>query len=201
MAAPVPPRIPPLPLDGIDSSVQEIVQRSADALGTDNQLFAVMARHPLLLRKWLPFGNAVLQRGRLPRRLTELAVLRTAFNVQCAYEWAQHVEIAQRVGLSGSDIVAVSRPHDAHDWSHQDQAVLDAVDQLHRDHRIGDATFARLADKLDADQILELCLLVGHYAMLAMVIETAGVRPAAALPRLPERADVISTEHSVKESK
>jgi 3-oxoacyl-[acyl-carrier-protein] synthase III len=37
--------------------------------------------------------------GKLPRRDTELVILRVAWRCGCAYEWQQHVPIALRVGL------------------------------------------------------------------------------------------------------
>jgi hypothetical protein len=50
-----------------------------------------------------------------------------------------------------------------------------ATDELH-DHRvITDRTWAALATELTERELIELCLLVGHYEMLAMTLNSLGV--------------------------
>lgn len=54
------------------------------------------------------------------------------------------------------------------------------------DHRITDAPWAALAARLDEHQLIELPMLVGHYVMLAGVLNSLGVEPDARLPALGE---------------
>ena len=42
---------------------------------------------------------------------------------------------------------------------------------------ISDRTWRGLADELAERELIELCLLVGHYEMLAMTLNTLGVEP------------------------
>jgi hypothetical protein len=62
-------------------------------------------------------------------------------------------------------------------WSERQRLLLRATDELHADRRIDPATAARLAGVLSERQLVELCLLVGHYEMLAMVLKTRGTEP------------------------
>jgi alkylhydroperoxidase family enzyme len=48
-------------------------------------LFGVMARFPAALKRFLPFYRAVMQKGRLPAKLKELAYLKTASINACRY--------------------------------------------------------------------------------------------------------------------
>jgi 4-carboxymuconolactone decarboxylase len=53
--------------------------------------------------------------------------------------------------------------------------LIQAVDELHDDGKIGDDTWAALADRYDERQLIELPMLVGHYHMLAFTLNTLGV--------------------------
>jgi alkylhydroperoxidase family enzyme len=44
-----------------------------------------MARFPAALKRFLPFYRAVMQKGRLPAKLKELAYLKTASINACRY--------------------------------------------------------------------------------------------------------------------
>ena len=101
------------------------------------------------------------------------------------YEWAQHVAIAGAAGLTDDEIRRVAAGPDAAGWSADDAAVLRAVDELHDDHCIGDATWTTLAARYDTEQLIEIPMLAGHYAMLAGVLNSLGVQPES---RRPARA-------------
>src|SRR6476646_7178461 len=73
--------------------------------GAGNAL-ATLARHPDLAEAFLPFNTRLLLRSTLPPRLRELAILRVARRSGCAYEWAHHVRIAAKAGLSEAEIEA-----------------------------------------------------------------------------------------------
>ena len=102
-------------------------------------------------------------------------ILRTAWNVRCDYEWGQHVSIAGEAGLSDEEIERVTHGPDAAGWSAEDVVVLRACDELCTDRDLGDATWAGLAERFDAKQLVELPMLVGHYAMLAGTLKALRV--------------------------
>ena len=61
-------------------------------------IFATLGRaDPELFRRWLGFGGALLS-GRLPGRLRELVILRTAYRFDGRYEWAHHIEMGEAAG-------------------------------------------------------------------------------------------------------
>ena len=157
------------------------------------RLFAELGRHPRLFRSWLPFGGALLLRGALPRADTELAVLRTAWRCGCRYEWVQHALLAERAGLDEGRIAAVIGNPDDEGWTERQRLLLRAVDELHDGGRLAPETVGRLAEYLDDRQRIELCMLVGHYEMLAMVLLTGRVEPElTALARLRGRAAEVA---------
>ena len=62
-------------------------------------------------------------------------------------------------------------------WSDADALLLRATDELHADSRIGDATWAALAEQWDDQQLIELCMVVGQYHLVAMTLNSLGVEP------------------------
>lgn len=145
------------------------------ATGTDPALvFAALGRHPRLFRAWLPFAGTLLFGGDLPRSEAELVILRTAWNCRCWDEWHQHVPLARRAGLTSEQVAAVSTGAGAPVWSCRQRWLLRGADDLHRARRLTDASSAALSALLSGRQLVELCVLVGHYEMLAMVVEGVG---------------------------
>jgi alkylhydroperoxidase family enzyme len=158
------------------------------------RVFVELGRHPRLFRAWLPFGAALLL-GDLPRADTELVILRTAWNCRCRYEWVQHVGLAARAGVPAAQIEAVPNGEHADGWSDRQGTLLRAVDELHVGRQLQDATLDDLARLLSDRQVLELCMLVGHYEMLAMVLSSRHVEPEpGALARLSGSLAAIADE-------
>lgn len=142
-----------------------------------HRIFTTLAHHRRLFRRWLPLGGVLLLKGDLPRVDTELLILRTASNCVCWYEWVQHAGIALSHGLTHEQVEGVAdwRDHDL--WSPRQQYLLEAADELHRNRVISDRTWALLKVELRDTELIELCFLVGHYEMLAMTLNSLGVRP------------------------
>ena len=75
--------MPPLPESEWSEELRPILELRPPALDSrlgDNNIFATLARHPDLLRAWLPFGGFLLG-GVLPARERELLILRTGFQL------------------------------------------------------------------------------------------------------------------------
>jgi alkylhydroperoxidase family enzyme len=168
------PRIAPLQQDEMDDDARDLFAEAAPPGARAVNVFATLVRHPGLFRRWLPFGGKLL-RGRLPARDRELMILRTAWVTESSYEWAQHVPIAKECGVTDEDIEAIANGTDDPWWSPADATLIQAVDELHDDGKIGDDTWAALADRYDERQLIELPMLVGHYHMLAFTLNTLGV--------------------------
>ena len=85
--------------------------------------------------------------------------------------------MAARAGLSDEQLDAVGVGPDADVWTERQRLLIEATDQLHA-HRSLDAATRDAADaELTPKQVVELCFLVGHYEMLAMLLDTRGVEP------------------------
>ena len=191
-------RLPPLPEDQWDERTRAALAallppERRNPQGAGNAM-ATLARHPDLTATFLPFNTRLLLHNTVPPRLRELAILRVARRCACAYEWAHHVKIAARAGLSEAEIEAAGRgeaaasPASAEldsavldsavlDSAVLDRAVLSAVDELGDTCNLSDATWATLGEHLDERQLMDLVFTIGAYSMLAMAFNTFGVEP------------------------
>lgn len=180
------PRIQPLPPEGRDPEVDELLAGFRRPDGSELNIFTTLARHPRLLKRWAAFGGALLYRGTLSDRDRELLILRTGYLTRAHYEWGQHVEIGRAAGLSDDEIQRVAAGPDADGWSGDEAALLRAADELHTGARIGDATWAALAERYDEQQLIEVCMTVGQYHLVAFTLNSLGVEPETDdLPELP----------------
>jgi 4-carboxymuconolactone decarboxylase len=181
------PRLAPLPRDEWDAETTELLGRMGT--GPDGQplnIFATIARHPKLLKRWLVFGAHVLSKSELPPRDRELLILRTGWRCQAPYEWGQHVVIAKQVGISDAEIQRVTDGPQAAGWDPFDATLLTAVDELHDDAVISDATWAALAERYDDKQLLEVLFAVGQYHLVSFVLNSCGVPLDAGIEGLPQ---------------
>jgi alkylhydroperoxidase family enzyme len=151
--------------------------------GRTVNIFSTLGRGKRFFRPWLMFAGRLMPRGTLPRDETELVILRTAINCRARYEWEQHQSIARRAGLTDADVERVKEGAGAEGWSERRAAILAAVDELHADRFLSDATWDRAAAHLSPEQMLELCMLTGHYEMVAMTLNSAGVQVEEKLAR------------------
>lgn len=141
------------------------------------KLFLTMGRSPKLFRGWLRFAGRLMPGGRLPRRDTELVILRVAHLRECAYEFGHHVKLGRRAGVTAADVGQVREGPDAAGWSERERALLRAADMLVHEKDLDDGTWTLLRAHLDDALIVEFLLLVGHYDMLATFINTVRIAP------------------------
>ena len=131
------------------------------------EIMRVMLRHPELFARQAELGIQLLSQGALTPRDRELAILRIGWLCQAPYEWGEHVLIAKSLGISSDEIESVTQGASAPGWNERERAILEAVDELHREAMISDATWETLARWLDEKQLIELPIVIGQYQTVA----------------------------------
>jgi alkylhydroperoxidase family enzyme len=182
------PRIEPLPPEDWSEELRPLATFTASgeqvSIG-DLNIFRTLARHPALFQAWAPFGGYLLTAGTLSFEERELLILRTGFNCGSPYEWGQHVRIALNGGMSREAVDRIALGPDAEGWTPREALLLRAADELHAGASITQATWSDLAGELDERQLIELCMLVGQYHLVAFMLNATGVQPEPGLEPLP----------------
>lgn len=169
------PRVLPASSQELGRVNAALVALSGRVAKTDGplNLFATMGRNRALFRRWLLFAGKLMPRGGLPRIDTELVILRVSHRTGAEYEAVHHRGMGRRAGLSPEQIAAVSRDDlEGSPFSPRQMLLLSAVDELHDESAISGETFAGLRSELSDRDLVELCMLAGHYAMLAGLINS-----------------------------
>lgn len=169
------PRIPTLDEAQWDDEQKELIGRAGEREQTFN-IFRTLVRHPKALKRWMVFANHVLFKSTLGAREREIVILRIGWLCRAEYEWAQHVVIGKRAGLTDAEIDMISAGPDAPGWDRFDAALVRAADELHADAIISDETWATLAERYDEQQMIDLVFAIGNYNLVSMMLNTLGVQ-------------------------
>jgi 4-carboxymuconolactone decarboxylase len=181
-----PRRIPPLPRsrqNRFQRFFLAIIRRSAREK-YDYNCFLVLARLGRIFPIHAMLVGELLRGGAISGADTERIVIRIAWRMGCEYEYAHHTQRAAEHGISRHEIESLTRESDD-EWSDRTRTLLLAADELFTTKNLSTPTYQRLNDELDENQILEFCMIVGHYVMAAMMLGVAGceIEPAFELDR------------------
>jgi alkylhydroperoxidase family enzyme len=130
----------------------------------------LLAHSSSLLGPFLGWAAALARAGSLSPHDHEVLALRISYLCESPFEWHEHRAFARAAGLTDAEIDAIARypaPDDA--LGETDRALLAAVDELHAGARVSEATYDTLASHYRPEQLVEIPMVVGQYAMLSML--------------------------------
>jgi len=169
------PRVSALLPDEWDNETKELLEGLARD-GHVYNIFATLARHPQLLKRWLVFASHVLSKSTLPPRDREITILRMGWLCRAEYEWGHHVAIGKKIGLSDEDIMRIGEGPDAPGLDPFEATLLRAVDELHTNTFISDSSWIELTKRYNTQQVLDLLFTAGQYKLVSMVLNSVGVQ-------------------------
>ncbi len=144
--------------------------------GSKPHVFTTLGRQRRLFRAWLFFSGRLMPGGMLPRRESELVILRIATLRDCEYERRHHLRIGRRVGVTDEQIDHLD-DLDWPGWSPRERALLVVATQLVTTKAVDDDAWSTLRTHLDEPRTIELLLLCGQYDSLATTLLTLRVQP------------------------
>lgn len=160
------PRLEPTRDHELDRQTRDVMVKLRGAFPTVN-ILDTLARHPDLLRRFVPMFSHCLHKQTLDPRQRELVILRTAWLSGSAYEWSQHVPIARQRKVTPSEIESVTAGPSHVSWNGADKAILEAVDALMAHFTLNDGEWRRLATSVATPKVLDTIFTVGQYRMIA----------------------------------
>jgi len=147
--------------------------------------FLALIHNAELARGIQQLGEHLRFHNKLPMATLEIAVLVTAREWNCQYEFFMHDRIARKAGLAPAIIEAIAQGKEPPGMSADEALVYKASRQAHATGRLDDETFAAARERFGLDGTLDLLALNGYYSMMAMVLNTAGIPlPDNAVPPL-----------------
>lgn len=168
-------------MDRLDETQREVLAPFANPEnmvggGKVLNIFRTLVHAPKALTAFLGWGNYILsRRNALPPREREMVILRTGWNCRSGYEFAQHARIGRDCGLGDADIARIKQGPQAEGWSELERAMLRAVDELHADQFVSDATWNALTPLGDKGR-MDLVFTVGQYTQVSMMLNSFGIQ-------------------------
>ena len=154
--------------------------------GSGIAITRTFARYPKLAEPRSRNSNYVNQRSKLLPRYREMLILRTGWNCQSEYEWAQHVGSVGRARDYGLDPVRIAEGPTAPGWDPFEAALLQAADELYRDAILSDRTWTTLAARFDATMMMNAIVTASNYRMVSMALNALGVQIEPGNERFPK---------------
>jgi alkylhydroperoxidase family enzyme len=151
------------------------------------KLFRTLGVHEELFSRMRPLGAGILGHGRVGPRDRELIIDRTCARAGAEYEWGVHATAyGEAVGLTAGQLAATATgsPEDSA-FEDEDALLITLADELYDTGTVTDLTWAALAERYSADQLLELVIIAGWYRLLSSVINTVRIEPETWAARFP----------------
>jgi len=139
-------------------------------------VFVTFVRNPSADRVRGPINQHILNSTTLSVRQRETLLMRIGVLCRSEYEWAAHSRLGRRAGMSDADVARIIAGPDSGGGEPLEIALIRATDELYRDDRVSDDTWAALAKGLDTKQLLDVLIAVGGYRSTSMAINSAGVQ-------------------------
>ncbi len=175
------PRI--APLVDVPPDLDELLAKTKVREGPPLNIFATMAHHPRLLKRFNVLGGLFLGRGLLPARARELVILRTAWRTGCEYEFGQHTLLARQAGLTDREIAGTT--NGTFEWLEGEAQLIRLADEVHATHDVSDELWAQLRRSWSPAQLIELVSLAGFYGMVASFLNAIRVQLDPGVPGWP----------------
>jgi uncharacterized peroxidase-related enzyme len=163
-------RLPYATREQLPESDRTLFEEINAQFGRVNNIFRMLAHHPLLLRRLLHLSDGLRHATRLDPRLRELAILTVGRLTHSEYEMVHHSALAPRLGVRPEQIAQLAAWESDPAFTEQERAVIRYAAEATQSVAVADATFDALRSFLDQEQILELVLNVAFYNMVVRVL-------------------------------
>ncbi|MGD0798290.1 MAG: carboxymuconolactone decarboxylase family protein [Acidobacteriaceae bacterium] len=178
------PRISRLKRDEVSGASVAIYDRVLRERGNVPNMFRTMAHRPEIFETIIAHMEAVLNTGTLPKRLKELAIVRTSQVNRTPYCLASHTAICRRLGWSDEQLEALKDAGGSGEFSEAEKAAIHLAEAMTLDaHGYSDAEFARLRSFYSEGEVVELLAAIGlfnYFNRFNDLLEMEPTKPATA---------------------
>lgn len=159
------------------------------------RLMRMVVNFPTYANAISGLGNRTADNNSLPPRLYQLVSMRCSWLCNAEYLWSQHRIACLAQGITDDELYAVAQGPVNSVLKELDQAVIQAVDEVHFDHRLSDRSWTVFDDRLGPDAKFDIVLTYGIYAMQATFANSTGTDLENGVPGWsPELIDLAARQ-------
>lgn len=183
-------RMPPLALENMNDAQR----KAADELIAGPRKgvtgpFVPLLRAPLLMDRLQKVGEYLRFQSSLEPRISELIMLLISREWTQQFEWAMHVPLGRKAGLSDDLIQAIAEGRRPPLMQSDEEVVHDFAGELLRNKGVCDATYRRAVTMFGEQGVIEILGVAGYFVTVSMVMNVAHTPPhdpaAGALQAFP----------------
>ncbi len=160
-------RVPAVQESSSDPDIKAMFDNARARGGQIINLNLIRANAPKLAKAGSAVAYAIRYDTKTPRKLIELAIMRTALLYDGDYEINQHTPMMKACGYTPAQIDAVRNWRNSDLFDSRQRALLAYVDQASRGD-VDDAVFAEFQKFFDTQEIVEITITVDNYVGTAL---------------------------------
>ena len=180
------PRVEPISRrEQVPEEHRAIFDTVAEGRGSVRGPFSILLYSPVLCRRHLDVGTFLRFNSRLEGDSRELAIIATAREKDCPYIWAAHAPAARLAGVANGIVSVVRDRGDLAGVPGAERDIVYYARQLIKDNAVAPVLFDRLQGRHGVPWLVELTGLIGHYGIVASILNAFEVAPAPDAEPLP----------------
>jgi 4-carboxymuconolactone decarboxylase len=144
-----------------------------------------LLRSPDVLVRTQALGQHLRYNTVLPAHLSELVILITARHWSQPYEWGLHSPIALKAGVDRAIVDAIGAGRRPERMSEEQEILYGFCTELLQTRSVSDSTYEQALATFGGTGVVEAASMVGYYAMLAAILNTARTPAEPGMPDLP----------------
>jgi 4-carboxymuconolactone decarboxylase len=170
-------RVRPLEREDLPAEHRHIYDDITGSRGRVQPNFKALLNNPLATARMAALGGYVRFETPLPPRVKMLAVLATARENEGDYVWTANLPQAQNAGVDEATIQAIRERRAPQGLALEDALIVQFTLELLRQHRITDATYQVVQQRLGDAGVIDLLILIGYYGSLSHTLSALEVMP------------------------
>jgi len=170
-------RMRSLEREDLEAEHQHIYDDIVGSRGRVQPNFKVLLHNPLATARMAALGGYVRFETPLSSRVKMLAVLATAREFDGDYVWTANLPQARDAGVDEATIQTIRKRRTPQGLVPEDALIVQFTLELLRQHRITDATYQVVQQRLGDAGVIDLLILIGYYGSLSHTLSALEVMP------------------------
>lgn len=166
----------------VTTEFQHHFDQIAKTRGKVHGPFSVLMNSPELAGRVGHLGAYIRYESIIDSHDRELAIITTARELDSAFEWAVHKDIATEEGVLEDTINTVLHETPLDTIPERDENIIRFTREGLRDHEVSDETFDATTGMMGPKAVVELSATIGYYSMLAVVMNVLEVHADNDIP-------------------
>ena len=176
-------RIPQITdISSLNHEHHSIFESIASSRGRISGPFSVLLNSPEVAGRSAHLGAYLRFESIIENHLLELAIITSAREMDCDYEWAYHVLLARKAGVPESVIDIINKRSDTKDISPEFRSIITYTRELLNLKKVTQETFDLVSDQLGIQGTTALTAAIGYYVMLACSLNAFEIMPEEGPP-------------------